>query len=57
MRSRPGRSAEEMLKSSDVAMHHAKRKGRTPTMFRKEMNDELVERMEMETGLQECAGQ
>ena len=45
-------SVEEMLKSSDVAMHHAKKEGKnTHVMFRKEMNDELVERMEMETGL------
>src|SRR5690606_9927019 len=41
-------SVEEMLKSSDVAMHHAKKEGKnTHVMFRKEMNDELVERMEM----------
>lgn len=45
-------SIEEMMKSSDVAMHHAKKEGKnTHMMFRQEMNDELVERMEMENGL------
>jgi len=45
-------SIEEMMKSSDVAMHHAKKEGKnTHMMFRQEMNDELVERMAMENGL------
>ena len=45
-------SIEEMMKSSDVAMYHAKKEGKnTHVMFRQEMNDELVERIEMENGL------
>jgi EAL domain-containing protein (putative c-di-GMP-specific phosphodiesterase class I) len=48
-------SLEEMLRSSDVAMHHAKKEGKnTHMMFRQEMNDELVERIEMEYGLRQA---
>ena len=45
-------SIEEMMKSSDVAMYHAKKVGKnTHIMFRQEMNDEFTERIEMENGL------
>jgi diguanylate cyclase (GGDEF)-like protein len=45
-------SIEDMMKSSDVAMYHAKKTGKnTHIMFRQEMNDEFAERMEMENGL------
>lgn len=45
-------SIEEMMKSSDVAMYHAKKVGKnTHIMFRQEMNDEFAERIEMENGL------
>ncbi len=45
-------SIEEMMKSSDVAMYHAKKEGKnTHIMFRQEMNDEFTERIEMENGL------
>jgi diguanylate cyclase (GGDEF)-like protein len=48
-------SLEEMMKSSDVAMHYAKKEGKnTHIMFRKEMNDELLERIEMENGLRQA---
>ncbi len=45
-------SIEDMMKSSDVAMYHAKKEGKnTHIMFRQEMNDEFAERIEMENGL------
>ncbi len=45
-------SIEDMMKSSDVAMYHAKKEGKnTHIMFRQEMNDAFVERIEMENGL------
>jgi len=45
-------SIEEMMKSSDVAMYHAKKEGKnTHIMFRQEMNDEFAERINMENGL------
>ncbi len=45
-------SIEEMMKTSDVAMYHAKKVGKnTHIMFRQEMNDEFAERIEMENGL------
>ena len=43
---------EDMMKSSDVAMYHAKKEGKNMhIMFRQEMNDEYAERIEMENGL------
>jgi diguanylate cyclase (GGDEF)-like protein len=45
-------SIEEMMKSSDVAMYHAKKEGKnTHIMFRQDMNDEFARRIEMENGL------
>lgn len=45
-------SIEQMMKSSDVAMYHAKKEGKNiHIMFRQEMNDEFAERIDMENGL------
>lgn len=45
-------STEEMLKSSDVAMYHAKKDGKHKyIMFERKMNDEFTKRINMENGL------
>lgn len=47
-----GENAETLIKNADAAMYHAKQNGRNNyQFFKKQMNDRIVERQFLETGL------